>query len=99
MFFVADVYKSMEFQALDGHVRPAPGTMMGLRSSNRYGGSLGSGLSMTDAYYMDRGGGGMQQSPYYAGYIDNRIEDHRITGPDAYFRTLNNEMNRSVYRS
>ena len=76
----------MEFKSVDSHVRA---TDLLRTSASRYGGSLGSGLGSTEALYQGRRA--------ITNYItDNRImeQQQRLAGSDAYFQTLNNEINR-----
>lgn len=80
----------MEFKSVDSHVRA---TDLLRTSASRYGGSLGSGLGTSEALYQGRRVLNNRLQDYMT---DNRImeQQQRLVGPDAYFQTLNNEINR-----
>ncbi|GFT00084.1 protein piccolo [Nephila pilipes] len=83
-------YRSMDFPSIDSHVRA---TDLLRSSANRYGGSLGSGLSNTESLYQSRRALSNKIQDYLA---ENRMveQQQRVVGSDAYFQTLNNEINR-----
>ncbi|XP_054718182.1 uncharacterized protein LOC129227616 [Uloborus diversus] len=92
-------YRSMEFGYVDSHARAAE---LLRTSASRYGGSLGSGLSSTEALYQGRRVLNNRMQDYVT---DNRMQDYatdnrmqeqqqRLVGPDVYFQTLNNEINK-----
>ncbi|XP_055936609.1 homeobox protein prospero-like [Argiope bruennichi] len=83
-------YRSMDFPSIDSHVRA---TDLLRSSANRYGGSLGSGLSNTEALYQSRRALSNKIQDYLQ---ENRMveQQQRAVGSDAYFQTLNNEINR-----
>ncbi|GFY67473.1 protein piccolo [Trichonephila inaurata madagascariensis] len=83
-------YRSMDFPSIDSHVRA---TDLLRSSANRYGGSLGSGLSNTESLYQSRRALSNKIQDYLA---ENRMveQQQRVVGSEAYFQTLNNEINR-----
>ncbi|GIY44832.1 protein piccolo [Caerostris darwini] len=84
-------YRSMDFPSIDSHVRA---TDLLRSSANRYGGSLGSGLSNTEAIYQSRKALSNKIQDYLAETRMVEQQQQRIYGSDAYFQTLNNEINR-----
>nr|XP_042904214.1 protein piccolo isoform X2 [Parasteatoda tepidariorum] len=84
-------YRSMDFPSIDSHARA---TELLRSSASRFGGSLGSGFGSTEALYQGRRVMNNKLQEYFV--PDNRMmeQQQRVVGPDAYFQTLNNEINR-----